>query len=127
MTGDGTSGRVGLARVETEVSAGVATARFEGQVDAVSHQHVSGELRALLDRHPVALVLDLRRVTFLASIGIAVLVNAHHAARRLGVAFAVVADNRAVLRPLAAAQVDHVLPVHPTPAAALAAVRLATT
>lgn len=125
MTGDGTP--MGFVHVETEVLAGVAMATFAGQVDAVSQQHVSGELRGLLDQHPVALVLDLRRVTFLASIGIAILVNAHHAARRLGIAFAVVADNRAVLRPLVAAQVDHVLPVHPTATAALAAVRLATT
>ncbi|MEU7531457.1 STAS domain-containing protein [Saccharothrix sp. NPDC042600] len=119
--------RADLVRVETEVTAGVALAVFTGPVDAVSQRHVSAEVGALLDRRPVALVLDLRGVTFLASIGIAILVNTQHAARRAGVAFAVVADNRAVLRPLIAAQVDHVLPVHENVERALAAVRLATT
>lgn len=116
-----------LVRIETELTAGVAQAVFTGPVDVASQRHISTEVGALLDRRPVALVLDLRRVSFLASIGIAILVNTQHAARRLGVAFAVVADNRAVLRPLIAAQVDHVLAVHPTVEQALAAVRLAAT
>ena len=114
--------------IHVEVSPeGVAVAEVVGVVDAVSYRQLAAELDALVDSRPVGLVLDLRGVVFLASIGIAVLVTSQHAARRLGVAFAVVADNRGVLRPLLAARVDHVLPVHPDLADALAAVRLATT
>ena len=62
---------------------------------------------------------------FLSSIGVAVLINTHHHARRRGVALAIVANHRAVLRPLRAAQVDHVLPLHSTLDTAVAALRLA--
>jgi anti-anti-sigma factor len=115
-------------RIDTALSPeGVAVAAVAGVVDMVSYREIAADLGALVESRPPALVLDLRGVTFLGSIGIAVLVNAQHATRRLGVAFAVVADNRSVLRPLLAARVDHVLPVHPTLDDALSAVRLATT
>ncbi|NUT95177.1 MAG: STAS domain-containing protein [Saccharothrix sp.] len=115
-------------RIHTERSPdGVAVATVAGVVDMVSYQDIAGALGTLAESRPPGLVLDLRGVTFLGSIGIAVLVNAQHTTRRLGVAFAVVADNRSVLRPLLAARVDHVLPVHPTLDDALSAVRLATT
>ncbi|NUT97578.1 MAG: STAS domain-containing protein [Saccharothrix sp.] len=117
-----------VVRVRTDVSPeGVVVATVVGVVDMASYQDIAGDLGALVESRPPGLVLDLRGVAFLASIGIAVLVNAQHAARRLGVAFAVVADNRSVLRPLLAARVDHVLPVHAALDDALSAVRLATT
>ncbi|MFI9818298.1 STAS domain-containing protein [Saccharothrix variisporea] len=115
-----------LVRTDTSPD-GVAVAAVVGVVDMASYQELASALGALAESRPTGLVLDLRGVAFLGSIGIAVLVNTQHAARRLGVAFAVVADNRSVLRPLLAARVEQVLPVHPGLDEALAAVRLATT
>lgn len=111
----------------TELPGGVPLLSVVGALDAATHRQVAAALDALLDRRPVAVLLDLRAVDFLGSAGIAVLINARHRASRLGVPFAVVADNRRVLRPLQVCQVDGTLPLHPTVDDAVAAVRLVTT
>jgi anti-anti-sigma factor len=103
---------------------GITAVRVSGALDAASHRAVAEGLGAALRSRPTALLLDLRAVDFLGSVGIAVLINARHDAARSGVPFAIVADNRCVLRPLRMSQVDSALPLHPTVEAAVAAVRL---
>ncbi|MFT7836791.1 STAS domain-containing protein [Saccharothrix sp. BKS2] len=111
----------------TEIDGGIPLIRVVGALDAVSHRAVAAELDAVVERRPAAVLLDLREVDFMGSAGIAVLINAHHHASRLHVPFAVIADNRCVLRPLRMSQVDAALPLHATLEHAVAAVRLVTT
>jgi anti-anti-sigma factor len=108
------------------VVGGVRVVRVVGELPP-SQRQTMDELGGLLDGGSTAVLLDLRQVTFMGSAGIALLVNAHHSATRRGVAFAIVADNRTVLRPLKTSQVDSVLPLHTTVDAAAAAIRLAET
>ncbi|TWP52360.1 STAS domain-containing protein [Lentzea tibetensis] len=60
------------------------------------------------------LVLDLSRVTFLGSAGLAVLVEASQQTKTRGVELRVVAVERAVTRPLEATGLGDVFSVHPS-------------
>ncbi|SES08605.1 anti-anti-sigma factor [Lentzea xinjiangensis] len=106
---------------------GIPVIRVAGVLDTESNQHVANEFRALADTRPVAIVMDLRDVSFMGSTGIAMLINAQHQANRLHVPFAIVADNHSVLRPLQVSQVHSTLALCPTVDEAVAAVRLAST
>ncbi|MBY8851635.1 STAS domain-containing protein [Saccharothrix longispora] len=108
----------------TELRRGTPLLAVSGDLDAETCRPVASEVDAVLDARPTAVVLDLRAVGFLGSAGIALLVNAHHRAGRLGVPFAVVADTRCVLRPLRMSQVDAALPLYATVDEAAAALRL---
>lgn len=55
-----------------------------------------------LEQGPRLLVLDLRRVDFLGSSGLAVLIELRTEAQRRGIGLRLVATSRAVLRPLVA-------------------------
>lgn len=114
--------------VTTEEQPGdILVIRVSGALDAATHRSVAAEAETAFARRPVAVVLDLSRVDFMGSAGIAVLINAHHRASRLGIAFAVVANTRSVLRPLRTSQVDGALGLHPSLDEAVAAVRLVST
>lgn len=111
----------------TELAGGIALVRVSGSLDSGPDQAVAAELDAVFEKRPGSVVLDLSPVDFMGSAGIALLINTRHRAARLGVAFAIVADNRSVLRPLQLSQIDGTLPLHPTLDEAVAAVRLAST
>jgi len=68
------------------------------------------------------LVVDLGDVTFLASIGLSVLVANHHDAAAGNIPMLVVVSSRAVRRSIAAAQLDRLLTLHPTVEDALSTV-----
>ncbi len=95
------------------------------------------DLAVLRDQHEVFGPLASTPTAWRVPAGIdATALNALRAARararevraaRLGIPFAVVANRRAVLRPLQVSQVDSALPLHPTVADAVAAVRLLST
>ncbi|WP_053733804.1 STAS domain-containing protein [Nocardia sp. NRRL S-836] len=105
---------------------GILVVRVAGTLDTALNQHVASELDALLDSRPVAVVVDLRAVDFMGSASIAMLLNAQHHAGRLGVPFAIVADNHSVVRPLQTSQVYGVLAMSSTVDEAITAVRLAS-
>ncbi|WP_158852143.1 STAS domain-containing protein [Saccharothrix deserti] len=111
----------------TKLDDGLLLVRVSGSLDAASHRPIAAELDALFEPHPTSIVLDLRDVDFMGSAGIALLINARHRAGRLGTPFAVVADNRSVLRPLQVSQVDGAIGLHATVDEAIAAVRLVST
>ncbi|WP_367128503.1 STAS domain-containing protein [Saccharothrix sp. HUAS TT1] len=109
----------------TELDDGVVRLSVSGTLDAATHRPVLTELDTVFETGPAGVVLDLRAVDFMGSVGIAMLVNARHRANRLRIPLAIVADSRPVLRPLQMSQVDGALPLHPTVDAALAAIRVA--
>lgn len=111
----------------TELDRGVLLVAVSGALDAATHRPVVSELDVVFEASPPGVVLDLSAVEFMGSVGIAMLVNSHHRANRLRVPFAVVANSRAVLRPLRISQVDAALPLHESVDQAVAALRLVST
>ncbi|MFD1150630.1 anti-sigma factor antagonist [Saccharothrix hoggarensis] len=106
--------------VETTEVDGLPVTRVTGEVDALGVDLLREELDDQLDRRPRMLVADLTGVTVLGSLGIGLLLDAHRRAAADGVEFAVVAAQRAVVRPLRLTEVDRVLTVRPTLADVLA-------
>ncbi|HEY0450845.1 STAS domain-containing protein [Actinophytocola sp.] len=105
--------------VNVEHRAGAVVLRVGGELDMLTTPKLQASIAdALLDQ-PAVLVLDLAKVTFLASSAMAAIVEAHQAgADRTAVR--VVAGGRETARPLEVAGLDGYLSVHPTLDAALA-------
>jgi anti-sigma B factor antagonist len=96
----------------------IVTAR--GEIDLA----VVGRLRTRLAEEtglaPRALVLDLSGVTFCSARGITELLVAASEAHVSGVPFAIVAAQRAVVRPISVLRLEQTLPIHRSVADALA-------
>jgi anti-sigma B factor antagonist len=95
----------------------------DGEVDMVTAPNLGRAICEALERSATALVIDLTEVTFLASVGMSVLVAAQEAADAMAVRFAVVADGVATRRPIRLLGLDAVLALHPTLEDALRALR----
>ncbi|WP_447002159.1 STAS domain-containing protein [Saccharothrix isguenensis] len=92
---------------------GVPVLRVTGEIDMGSVDTVRAELLAWLESASDRVVLDLTGVMFLASSGLALLVEAARHAERCGVRFVVAAGHRAVLRSIKATQLDEVFDIYP--------------
>lgn len=88
----------------TSLTAGdVCTVTVSGEIDCLTAPGLEEALRAVLDRPqpPGCVVVDLRRVTFLAAAGLRVLTGAHRRAENAGGALRIrCGDVRCVTRPL---------------------------
>jgi anti-sigma B factor antagonist len=73
-----------------------------GEVDALTTPLLTEQINEQLGNDPVTIVLDLDRVTFLGSSGLAALINAKDQAAQRGIRLRLVCTTHAVLRPLAA-------------------------
>jgi anti-sigma B factor antagonist len=111
--------------VMSRPSPDVVLLAVDGELDALTAPRLATDLAAALDTalaDGAGVVLDLSDVMFLASSGLAVLVDgarrAQPAARRLHL----VTASRAVTRPLEVTGADALFDIHPDVAAALAAV-----
>jgi len=110
MNGDGVSD---LVSTHIDIVRGVTVLQVTGDVDMTTSDTVRGTLVTCLGTADSAVVLDLNEVTFLASSGLAVIIEALGYADQRGIAFAVVAGHRSVLCPLQATSLDEVLIIHP--------------
>lgn len=110
------------ARVITGVEShdGALVLRVSGDVGIGTAPQVVEVVTAMLDRRPHTVVVDLSEATFLASAGLAALVDLHRRAVP-EIRFRVVAEEPAVLRPLELSGLTELLTVRPTLAEALAA------
>jgi anti-anti-sigma factor len=95
----------------------------DGEVDIVTAPHLGRAICEALEKSATTLVIDLTGVTFLASVGMSVLVAAQEAADAMAVRFAVVADGVVTRRPIRLLGLDAVLALHPTRDDALRALR----
>ena len=86
----------------------------DGEVDMVTAPHLGRAICEALERSATGLVIDLTEVTFLASVGMSVLVAAQEAADAMAVRFAVVADGVATRRPIRLLGLDAILALHST-------------
>ncbi|MET9225780.1 STAS domain-containing protein [Lentzea sp. NPDC003310] len=87
----------------------VVVLELAGEVDMMTADEPLAEALKVLDRAPAGLAVDLRAVSFFASSGINLLLTVQERAQVDGVPVAVVADQPAVLRPLAMTGVDREL------------------
>ena len=90
-----------------------------GELDLVTVPRLREEIAGRLGSPPVVLVLDLTSVTFLASTGLSLLIEAQEMAKPAGT-LRIVANQRAILRPIEATALDQVLSLFPTVDDALA-------
>lgn len=89
--------------------------RVSGEIDMLTAPVLTEHVQEQFARIPAprTLVFDLTRVSFLGSAGLAVLAHAQTTASDRGDAVQVVANARAVLRPLEVTGLDKVLDVRP--------------
>ncbi|MGW5722008.1 STAS domain-containing protein [Amycolatopsis sp. NPDC003865] len=85
-----------------------------GDLDLARTDHLASLLGEELELAPRALVIDLTGLDFCSARGLGVVLDAVSAARAAGVPVAVVAGNRAVLRPVQALGLADELPLHRT-------------
>jgi anti-sigma B factor antagonist len=92
-----------------------------GELDIATSPDLREQLLAILNRQTSSrLILDLSKLEFMDSSGVAVLINTERRARLLGGTVALVAPQRPVLRVLQICGVDRCLPIfHDISAAAL--------
>jgi anti-sigma B factor antagonist len=93
--------------------------KVAGDVGLASAPQLVEAATAILERRPRVLVVDLSKVSFLASAGLAALVDLHRRAGSCS-ALRVVASSSTVVRPLALAGLDTLLTIRSTLADALA-------
>jgi anti-anti-sigma factor len=98
--------------------------RVSGEVDMSTVGVLRAEVTSRLDGRPAAFAVDLSGVNFFASVGISLLAETGQRAARDGIAFAVVAWQRHVLRSLEVTGMDGALPLFGTLAQALATLSL---
>lgn len=93
----------------------VVVLRVSGEIDMLTAPVLTEHVQEQFARVPAprTLVFDLTRVSFLGSAGLAVLAHAQTTASDRGDAVQVVANARAVLRPLEVTGLDKVLDVRP--------------
>lgn len=103
-----------------DVGAAATVVEVGGEVDMLTTPQLQGCVHEQLARGRGLLVLDLGRLTFLGSSGLAVLVGALDTARARDTALRLVGSSREVLRPLEATGLTGLFATYPDVDAALA-------
>ena len=114
----------GNEAIATEVSHqdGIAVLTVSGEIDLATVPAFEAAIAEALTREPTALIVDLSAVEFLASAGLQALVATQEKVSKAA-DFAVVADSPVTSRPIELTGLEQILSMHPTMAAAIAAVR----
>ncbi|MEV6710745.1 STAS domain-containing protein [Lentzea sp. NPDC051208] len=95
--------------VEIRAKDDIPIVAVTGEIDLSNEDVIQAEISDQLDRRPPLLVIDLRKVTFMGSAGIRLLIGNHMTATSSGIRLPVVAAHHAVLRPLEVTEVDQQL------------------
>ncbi|WIY06552.1 STAS domain-containing protein [Amycolatopsis mongoliensis] len=101
-------------RIAITTTAERTVVAVSGELDLAVTGRLAARLGEEIDLAPRALVIDLTHLAFCSARGLSVVLDATAAARAAGVPVAVVADGRAVLRPVEALGLEDVLPLHRT-------------
>lgn len=101
---------------------GAYVVTVSGEVDMATTPHLRSYLNRQLEKTQSLLVIDLRGITFLASSGLAALVETLEAARERNVRLRLVCDSREVVRPLEATGLTELFDIHSDPTEALESV-----
>ncbi len=104
----------------TRPTADCVVLQVGGEIDMLSSGTLDVALGKELEATPGDLMIDLAEVTFLASSGLAVLIRAAGEAGERGIRLTLIAQHRAVLRPLQVTRTSDRFHIQPTVGAALA-------
>lgn len=107
--------------LDVERTEDVVIVRIGGEVDMLTTPMLSSLINKQFESELSTLVLDMRRVGFLGSSGLAALVTARDEAANHGVSLRLVTAERAVLRPLTATGLADLFDVYPDLETALGA------
>jgi anti-sigma B factor antagonist len=91
----------------------------EGIVDMAAAPTLTEQIRAILRQRPAVLVIDLTGVTFLATAGMSVLMEAGRKCGELDISFRVVAKGSVTVNSMQLMGIDDLLAIYPTVSAAL--------
>lgn len=91
----------------------VVVVAVSGEVDALTAPQLSAAIDEAMAGSPVAVIVDLSQVSFLAAAGLSVLLTTHGQVTP-NVGFGVVAGGMAARRPITVLGLDHVLLLCPT-------------
>jgi anti-sigma B factor antagonist len=91
---------------------GMSLLEVHGEVDTLTAPQFTEAVEELLNDQAATLVLDLSGVTFLASSGLAVLIQAAHRVETRGARLRLVVATRAVRRPLEVTGTDQLFDMH---------------
>ncbi len=98
---------------------GTRVLAVRGELDALTAPQLAEAVDAGLAEAPTALIVDLLEVEFLASAGMAVLLDGQRVATQLAKRFGVVADGPITNRPMVLMGLDQVISLYPNLNAAL--------
>jgi anti-sigma B factor antagonist len=98
----------------TREVAGHTVVEVRGEVDVYTASVLREQLVAVIDRGAGSVVADLRRVDFLDSTGLGVLVGALKRLRMAGGDMSVVCDSERLLKIFRITALDRVFAIHPT-------------
>jgi anti-sigma B factor antagonist len=93
--------------------AGIAVVSIGGEVDLSTAPAFEAAINGALDGDPPVLVIELSDVSFLASVGLRVLVAAHEKASK-SAQVAIVANGPATRRPIQLTGLDKIMALYPT-------------
>lgn len=102
---------------------GIAVVEIAGELDMKTAKTSLADVLLVLDQRPGGVVIDLHAVTFFGSAGVSLLISVQHEAGQQGVPFGIAAVHKAVTRTLTLSGMDSRLPLFPTAADAVAALR----
>ncbi|WIM86744.1 STAS domain-containing protein [Candidatus Mycobacterium wuenschmannii] len=86
----------------------------EGIVDMAAAPTLTEQIRAALRRRPAVLIIDLTKVTFLATAGMSVLMETDRTSKERSIVFRVVADGPVTVMPMQLLGIDDLLAIYPT-------------
>lgn len=107
-------------RVTTRLAGNTQIHQVTGEIDTLTAPYLSAAL-AEADEAARHVIVDLSDVPFLSSAGLSVLVDHHGRCTARNVTFAVVANERATVRPIQMTALDRVIPLYGSVAEAVAA------
>ncbi len=91
----------------------------EGIVDMAAAPTLTDQIRTILRQRPEVLVVDFTGVTFLATAGMSVLMEAERKCGELAIPFRVVAQGPVTVKPMQLLGIDDLLAIYPTVPTAL--------
>ena len=108
-------------KVEVEVAGNQAIVAVAGEIDAATAPVLKEELLALVATGVERVVVDLREVTFIESVGLGTLVAARNrlAAGDKNLCLVIGDDQANIRMPFEVTRLDDVFPIHPTREAAI--------
>src|ERR1700733_1745197 len=106
--------------------AGVTVVSIGGEIDLSTAPAFEAAVTGALDKDPPVLVIELSAVSFMASVGLRILVATHQKISK-SAQVAIVANNPATSRPIQLTGLDKVIALYPTLDDALIAVGTAPT